>query len=137
MKNNDKLEQLKPLWEYTIDLAIALSDLLLNDEAYSNVRLLFQNGNMSISNDFKNQKELLLPLTSTMKLKSLWVNANNPAEKENPMQIQVVLHFQPQIEQTTYAIWKTDEQFNISLNDNIPIATMAQEIFNKIKAKIA
>ncbi|WP_282073987.1 hypothetical protein [Polaribacter atrinae] len=128
-------KETKLLWEFTVNLAIALCYLLEQDKSYKNIRLLFQNGKLSIGSNFKNQIDLLYPITCETSLKSLWINANNPKDIENTMQIQVVLHFQPQLENTVCVVWKTDEQFNFSLQDDLDANQLAQDIFVKIKSK--
>ena len=128
-------EDLKLLWEYTVDVAIALCGLLEQDVTYKNVRLLYQNGKLSMGTNFKNQKETVYPIASPTKLKSLWINANNPKDLENPMQIQVVLHFQPQLKNTVCVLWKTDEQFPFSLEDHLSTDQLAQDIFVKVTSK--
>ncbi len=126
----------KQLWEYTVDVAITLCTLLERDVDYKNVRLLYQNGKLGIGNNFKDQKEALYPINSATKLKSLSINANNPKDLEDPMQTQqLVLHFQPQLENTVCVVWKTDEQFPFSLDDNLDVNQLAQDLFSKIKSK--
>jgi|GEM_PF-7009473 len=133
MKKAKIKEETRLLWEFTVDLAFVLCDFFEQDKDYENVRLLFQNGQIDIGNNFKNQKESLYPISSPTNLKSLRINANNPKDKENPLQTQVVLHFEPELENTICVIWKTDEQFNISLKDNLDIEKLAQKVFEKIK----
>jgi hypothetical protein len=53
------------------------------------------------------------------------------------MQIQAVLHFQPKLKNTVCVIWKTDEQFEFSLQDNLNAHKLAQDIFAKVESKFA
>jgi len=126
----------KQLWEYTVDVAITLCTLLEQDVDYKNIRLLYQSGQLSISNNFKDQKEALYPINSATELKSLSINANNPKDLENPMQTQVVLHFQPQLENTVCVVWNTDEQLLFSLEDHLNTDQLAQDLFVKVKSKL-
>ncbi|TXD50498.1 MULTISPECIES: hypothetical protein [unclassified Polaribacter] len=137
MRNTQASKEIIQLWKFTVDIAIKLCELLEQDHNYKNIRLLYENGQMMVSNNFKNQKELLYPISSESKIKSLWINANNPNDFENPMQIQAVLHFQPKLKNTVCLIWKTDEQFEFSLQDNLDSDTLAQDIFAKVESKFA